>query len=125
MSDPKAGAVVVVGASHKPERYSHRAMQMLLAAGYTTIPVHPAYDELLGLPVVHHIRDIQQAVDTVTLYINAAGSSAIIQDLIALRPKRVIFNPGSENPLLERALDEAAIAYEKACTLVLLRTGQF
>lgn len=98
---------------------------MLLAANYDTIPVHPSLDEVLGLNVCHQLSQIDATVDTVTLYVNAATSSAMAAELIALKPRRVIFNPGTENPLLATQLSQAGIAYEKACTLVLLRTGQF
>jgi predicted CoA-binding protein len=117
--------VVVMGASHKPERYSNQAIRLLLEHGHEVIPVHPRLDVAEGLPVVHQLSEIDGAVDTLTLYIGPERSSAAAEAILQLRPGRVIFNPGSENPDLETRLREAGIAHEQACTLVLLRTAQF
>jgi predicted CoA-binding protein len=121
----KRKRVVVMGASHKPERYSNQAVRLLQEHGHEVIPVHPRLDEVEGLKVAHSLNEITGAVDTLTLYIGPERSSAIAESIVRLRPGRVIFNPGSENPELEARLDEAGIVHEQACTLVLLRTGQF
>jgi predicted CoA-binding protein len=117
--------VVVMGASHKPERYSNQAIRLLQEHGHEVIPVHPRLDEVEGLQVAHSLSEIAGAVDSLTLYIGPERSSAIAEAIVQLRPGRVIFNPGSENPDLGQRLEEAGIAHEQACTLVLLRTGQF
>lgn len=64
-------------------------------------------------------------IDTISLYLNPANQVKLYRDIIELRPKRIIFNPGTENPEFEELLDAENIAHEEACTLVLLRTGQF
>lgn len=117
--------VVVLGASHKPERYSNQAIRLLREHGHEVIPVHPRLSEVEGIPVVNRLDDISGRVDTLTLYIGAERSSQIIDAILALALGRVIFNPGSENPQLEARLAAAGIPFEHACTLVLLRTGQF
>lgn len=117
--------VVVLGASQKPDRYSNKAIHMLLEHGHEVIPVHPKLDEVEGLKVVHDLAEISGAVDTLTLYVGADASSKIADAITKLHPKRVIFNPGAENPELALRLRQAGIDYEQACTLVLLRTGQF
>lgn len=124
MNDTKQ-RVVVLGASHKPERYANQTIRLLLELGHTVIPVHPRIDLAEGLPVVHHLRDIEGPVDTLTLYIGPERSARIAEDIVHLCPKRVIFNPGTESASLERRLEAAGIRHETACTLVLLRTGQF
>lgn len=121
----KKQRVAVLGASHKPERYSNQAVRLLQAHGHDVIPVHPRLDTLEGLPVAHRLGDIGGGVDTLTLYVGADVSSAAADAIVGLEPGRVIFNPGTENPALETRLDQAGIAHERACTLVLLRTGQF
>ncbi len=68
---------------------------------------------------------ISGPVDTVTMYVGAAISAGLQDKLVALKPRRVIFNPGAENAVLSEALQKAGIACEEACTLVLLNTGQF
>jgi predicted CoA-binding protein len=117
--------VVVMGASNKPDRYSNKAVRLLLEHGHEVIPVHPKLDEVEGLKVIHHLSEISGAVDTLTLYVGPDASSAAAEAILQLQPGHVIFNPGSENAGLENRLRQAGIAYEQACTLVLLRTGQF
>ena len=121
----KRKRVVVMGASHKPDRYSNQAVRLLLEHGHEVIPVHPRLAEVEGLKVFHHLDEIHGAVDTLTLYVGPDTSSAAAEAILRLQPGRVIFNPGSENPDLELNLHQAGIAHEQACTLVLLRTDQF
>ena len=117
--------VVIIGASNNPERYSHRALLLLRKHGHEVVPVHPKLAEIEGLPVVADVGLITEPVDTVTMYVGAAISSGLQDKLIALKPRRIIFNPGAENAPLAVALQKAGIACEEACTLVLLNTGQF
>lgn len=117
--------VVIIGASNNPERYSHRALLLLRKHGLEVVPVHPKLAEIEGIPVVADVSLIAGPVDTVTMYVGAAISSGLQDKLIALKPRRIIFNPGAENASLADALQKAGIACEEACTLVLLNTGQF
>ena len=118
--------VAVLGASPKPERYSNKAIRMLREYGHTVLPVNPAQQEIEGLRVVASVDALPQGqVDTVTMYVSPQHSANLLPGLLRLKPKRVIFNPGAENPVLERELEKAGIAVEEACTLVLLRTGQY
>lgn len=117
--------VALIGASDKPERYAHLAMVMLREHGHEVVLVHPRLKVIDGLPVLADLAEISGTVDAVTLYVGPANSTGLTSKLINLKPKRVIFNPGTENPALAAALNEAGIASEEACTLVLLRTGQF
>jgi uncharacterized protein len=121
----KSERVIIVGASDNPERYSHRALVMLRQHGHETFPVHPKLAVIEGVPVVQDISSIQGPVDTVTMYVGPQISSGLADKLIHLRPRRVIFNPGAENPELATMLQAAGIACEDACTLVLLSTGAF
>lgn len=122
---PHPQYVVVMGASHKPQRYSNQAIRLLVQHGHVVIPIHPRLDTVEGLPVVHRLHDIDRPVDTLTLYVGPEISTAAAEDIVRLRPGRVLFNPGTENPALEAHLDAAGIPHERVCTLVLLRTGQF
>lgn len=118
--------VVVIGASSDPSRYSHKAMEMLKEYGHETIPVHPREEEVLGKKVIHNLGDVAgKKVDTITVYVNPAISDKYQKDILAVHPKRVIFNPGAENPKLAQVLQEHGIKVENACTLVLLRTNQY
>ena len=117
--------VVVIGASHKPDRYSYKAIQALLNYGHEVIPVNPALKEVLGLQVVNSIADIKGSVDTVTLYVGPERLAQTADEIAALKPKRIIANPGAESEIMEKAAKKNGIDYEEACTLVLLSTGQF
>ncbi len=120
-----AQTVAVLGASNKQERYSYKALQMLREHGHKTIPIHPTLKEIDGLTVVPALDQIELEVDTLTVYVNPSVSASLVDEIIALVPSRVIFNPGAESPELAKALDANGIPYQKACTLVLLSTGQF
>jgi predicted CoA-binding protein len=120
--------VAVIGASNDPSRYSFKAMEMLGEYGHEAIPVHPREEIVLGKRVFSSIGELAKShkqVDTVTIYVNQEISRKYEADLIKLRPKRVIFNPGAENPALAKALTSEGIKVENACTLVMLRTNQF
>lgn len=117
--------VAVLGASHKPERYSNQAVRMLKDYGHSVIPVTPGRTVIEELPVVPSLDVIDQKVDTLTLYVGPERSAQMQESIIALKPGRVILNPGAESAALEQALTEAGIPWEHACTLVMLRTGQF
>jgi len=120
-----AQTVAVLGASKNPDRYSNMAVRRLREAGHRVIPVNPALTEIEGLPVAKSLNDITDSIDTLTLYVGPQRSSPMIDDILRLAPKRVIFNPGTESQELATALDRANIPHLEACTLVMLQTGQF
>ena len=117
--------VAVLGASNKPERYSHQAVVLLAQKGHAVFPIHPALAEIDGHRVFKKLADVPAPLHTVTLYVSPALSGGLAGEILAARPARVIFNPGTENPELEEKLAAAGSATVRACTLVLLRTGQF
>ncbi len=115
---------VVVGASVKVDRYSNRAIRKLLAYNHPVIAVGVKDGEVEGVEILTDF-EIEDEVDTVTMYINPLRQPSYYNDIIDLNPKRVIFNPGTENPEFFSKLKEAAIEVEVACTLVLLSTNQY
>ena len=117
--------VAVLGASDKPERYSNKAVNFLREKGYSVIPVHPSLNEIDEIPVVNNLDSIKEPVHTLSVYISPQRIPPLIDDIIKLKPQRVILNPGAESEELEQALKENNIPYQEACTLVLLRTNQF
>lgn len=117
--------VVVVGASTNEERYSNKAMKMLADYGHNPIPVAPKEETILGRKVFSKLSDVTDKVDTVTLYVGPQRQSGLFEQIIALKPRRVIFNPGTENPGEYEQLRAASIEPIEACTLVMLRTNQF
>ncbi len=117
--------VAVLGASENPERYSNKAVRLLLEKGFSVIPIHPVAEEICGIPVVHRIEDITERVDTLTIYLSPKNSEALIPSIISLHPSRVILNPGAESAKVMDALSREGIPFIEACSLVLLTTGQF
>lgn len=117
--------VVILGASDNPERYSYKAYQALKKHGHKPLLVSPSLKELEGNRVASDLSEIKANVDTLTMYVNPKISSELKSKILELKPKRVIFNPGSENPSLENDLKKSGIDVLQACTLVLLATDQF
>jgi predicted CoA-binding protein len=117
--------VAVLGASPKPDRYAFRAMQMLQEYGHHSIPVNPAFDEVLGEKCYRSLADIPDQIDTVTLYLGAPRSTPLIEDIVAANPRRIIMNPGAENNELAERAREQGIEVVEGCTLVMLRSGTF
>ena len=117
--------VAVLGASNKPERYSHQAVVLLAKKGHAVFPVHPALAEIEGHRVFKRLADVPAPLHTVTMYVSPSLSTGLADEILAAKPARVVFNPGTENPELEAKLAAAGIETVRACTLVLLRTGQF
>ncbi len=119
---------LILGASPNPQRYAFLAQQRLMAAGHAVLPVSPKGGEILGVPVARDLAQVLAAgarVDTVTLYVGPDRLKPMAADLAALAPRRVIFNPGTEDADMEAALRQAGIETQEACTLVLLGTGQY
>lgn len=117
--------VAVVGASPKPDRYANMAQRQLMEAGHEVALVAPQEKSILGVPVVRTLTDCPSPVDTVTLYIGSARVDGVLEDLLNVRPQRVIFNPGTENQGVRSRLEQEGIETLEACTLVMLRTGQW
>lgn len=117
--------VLVLGASPNRRRYSNEAVRQLRSLGYRVIPVHPVAEEIEGLPVMHRLDEVSEPVDTLALYVGPQRSAALAEGIIALRPGRVIFNPGTEAPDLEQRLSDAGLTCIRGCVLVMLRGGTF
>ncbi len=123
---PKAGEplTLVLGASPNPARASHAAVRSLVAKDKKFIAIGNREGEIMG----HHItRELpeNQSVDTVTLYLNPQRQEGYIDDLLELKPRRIIFNPGTENPEFARRAAAMGIEVDYACTLVMLATGSY
>ena len=117
--------VVILGASEDDERYAFKAQRLLKERGHRVIPVNDKKEKINGDPTVASLADISTPVDTVTIYVRPSVSSRFQEQIENLRPGRVIFNPGTENPTLSRALIDTGITCHDECTLVLLRSNRF
>jgi len=115
---------LVLGATTKPERYAFRAINMLTQKGHTVLAIGQNTGEVAGVKIYTKAIPVKN-IDTVTLYLNPARQRDYYNYIIEAQPKRVIFNPGSENPELYQLLELNNIKFEIACTLVLLATNQY
>lgn len=117
--------VAILGASDNPERYAHKAYHMLLEYGHHVFPVNPHIDKIEEANVFPSLKAIPEKIDTLTIYVNPERLPPYMEQIKELKPRRVIFNPGTESQEIEKELQKAGIETEEACTLVLLRTNQF
>jgi hypothetical protein len=117
--------VALIGASDKKHRYSYKAFQLLKEKGHSVFPVHQRVKSIEGEAVYASVKDIKEPVDTVSMYVASDVSSALAEDILSLEPRRLIFNPGAENPQLEERAKAAGVECLNACTLVMLNTGRF
>ncbi len=115
---------LIIGASENPERYSYRAIKKLVDHGHEVTAIGLKPGEVAGVNFQTDKIDIPQ-LDTVTLYVGPKNQPEYYEYIIGLKPRRIIFNPGTENPEFIRKANQAGIKTEIACTLVLLGTGQF
>ncbi|WP_343488436.1 CoA-binding protein [Allomuricauda sp. d1] len=118
------GKTLVFGASLKPHRYSNLAIQRLVAHHKDTVAFGLREGNVAGISVTQDL-DTFNDIDTITLYLGPQHQKEYYDAIINLKPRRVIFNPGTENPEFYEILKENNIEVEVACTLVLLGTGQY
>lgn len=115
---------LVLGASPNTERYSYKAITRLTEHGHPVIALGIQDGTVAGNTIVHEKKKYED-VETITLYLNPVRQKEYYNYIISLHPKRIIFNPGAENPELKKLAEENKIETEEACTLVLLGTGQY
>ncbi len=116
--------VLVIGASTNPDRYSNRAIKLLNKHNHEVIALGLRKGEVDGITIQTDKSSIEP-VHTVTMYVGARNQPEYYDFIKNLEPKRVIFNPGAENPELEAILKKAGVTVENACTLVMLNMGIF
>lgn len=115
---------LVLGASLKTNRYSNYAVQRLVANKYDVVAFGLKKGHIEGVEIDTELLPYEN-IDTITLYLNAKRQADYYNYVVSLNPKRVIFNPGTENPEFYTILKENNIDFEAACTLVLLSTNQY
>src|SRR5829696_2144033 len=115
---------LVLGASDNPSRYSYLAINRLKAHQHPVVAIGRRQTTVNGVPI--HKEHVQaEDVDTVTLYLNPQNQVEYYDYILGLHPKRIIFNPGTENDELIQKAKQAGIQPVIACTLVMLGTGQY
>ena len=114
----------MLGASPNPERYSYLAVKKLKAYKHPVVAVGRRASSIDGTAVLTGRPELEQ-IDTVTLYLNPANQVPYYDYILSLKPKRIIFNPGTENDQLAQMAAKQGIEPVEACTLVMLSTGQY
>lgn len=115
---------LVFGASLNPGRYSNLAIHRLVENQKETVAFGVREGTVSGVQITNNLDDIQN-IHTITLYLNPQRQKEYYDKILELKPERVIFNPGTENPEFAQLLSKAGIHVENSCTLVLLATGQY
>ncbi len=115
---------IVLGATTNPDRYGYIATVRLKKAGHEVIPIGNKKGEIEGI-VIENSTPHYAGVDTVTLYLSPDNQKPYYDYILSLKPKRIIFNPGTENIELMHLARQNGIATEVACTLVLLSIGAY
>lgn len=115
---------LVLGATDNPTRYAYMAVMSLTRHGHEVVPVGIKKGEVAGIPIKNQIPEDTE-VDTVTLYLNPTNQKPWYDSIIKLKPKRIIFNPGTENPELRKMALDNNIEPVIACTLVMLSAGSY
>lgn len=115
---------LILGASTNPSRYSNKAANMLRKHGHDIVNIGLSGGEAAGI-TIEPKGEVHTDIDTITMYLSEQNQKGYYDYILATNPKRIIFNPGAENAELERLAMENGIKTERACTLVLLSTGQF
>jgi predicted CoA-binding protein len=115
---------LVFGATPNPERYSFLATNLLHEKGHAVYPFGIKKGQIGNINIINEWPK-PGTIDTVTLYIGPSGQVEYYDAIIALAPRRIIFNPGTENPALLELAQLKGIETIEACTLVMLKTGQY
>ena len=115
---------LVFGASLNPDRYSYKAILMLRKTNILVVAFGLKYGVVCDVEIDTNL-ELYRSIHTVTLYLNPKRQLDYMEYILNLNPKRVIFNPGTENPDFFKLLEQYDISYEMSCTLVLLSTNQY
>lgn len=123
--------LVILGASSNKERYSNRAVRMASEHQLQVVPVSLKEEVIEGLKAYRDLPSVKKAfpkgVDTLSVYLSKDKALAVIDEIVELNPRRIILNPGADEPEVSQALEQKGIGnrVQHACTLVLLSTGQY
>ncbi|TDD98349.1 CoA-binding protein [Flavobacterium cellulosilyticum] len=115
---------LVLGANTKPDKYPFKAITMLVEKGHTVIAIGQNTGEVAGVKIYTKAIPVKN-IDTVSLYLKPNRQKEYYNYIVDSKPKRVIFNPGTENPEFYQLLELNNIKAEVSCTLVLLATNQY
>ena len=115
---------IVLGATPDSSRYAYLASNKLVRFGHEIINVGIKKGEVAGVPI-EKPEYIHSDIDTITLYVGSRNQESLYDYILNTKPKRIIFNPGTENPELENLAEQKGIETVLGCTLVMLSTGEY
>lgn len=115
---------LILGATDNPSRYANMAAQRLVSHGHPIINIGIKSGKAAGVEI-ERAGEVYTDVDTITLYLGPQNQPQYYDYILNSKPKRIIFNPGTENPVLEELAEQQGIETLEACTLVMLSTGQY
>ena len=115
--------VAVIGASPKPDRYSHQAVLGYLKRGYTVYPVNPAGEAVAGIAAFRTLAEVPGSPDIVTMYVNPTTGLELLAQIVAKQPKALWLNPGADGEPLASAARAKGLTVVEACNLVALSYG--
>ena len=115
---------LVLGASPTPSRYAYKAIKRLLSFGHEVVAIGKVEAEIDNVKITREMVDIPD-LHTVTMYLNPERQEPYLDYILELKPKRIIFNPGSFNPKLDKMARAAGIQVMEDCTLVMLDMDDF
>lgn len=115
---------LVLGATPNPGRYANLASNRLASHGHSIVNVGLKPGEVAGVPI-EKPETIHHDIDTITLYVGPQNQPPLYDYILNTNPKRIIFNPGTENSELRKMANDKGIEAEYACTLVLLSIGEY
>lgn len=118
------GRTLIIGATTNPSRYAYTAAHRLTQQGHKIVQIGLREGEVAGVPISKE-KEIFEDIDTVTLYVGPRNQPEYYDYVVSLHPRRVIFNPGTENGEFENRLAKEGIEPIEACTLVMLATGEY
>ena len=115
---------LVIGASPNPERFSHKAVKMLLSYNHEVFALGKRSGKIKGLEILKGKPELD-GIDTVSLYLGAKNQREYYEYILLIKPRRIIFNPGTENQEFMDMAEERGIEVIPGCTLVMLRVGNY
>ena len=124
MSKETNKKTLVIGASENPSRYAFKAIKSLINSGHEVVAIGRRAGKIEHVAIQTGLPELKD-IDTVTLYINPSIQAEYESYILSLKPKRIIFNPGTENPTLIQHAKKEGILSEIACTLVMLSIGDY
>ncbi len=115
---------LIIGATPNPDRYAYKAAHKLTQFGHSIVNVGVKKGEVAN-QLIEKPEQIHSDIDTITLYVNPSNQKDLYDYILDTKPKRIIFNPGTENPELAKKAEAQGIETLEACTLVLLSIDQY